>query len=98
VTRAEFIQRASIGIMTICKSDGAVREAVELADAMERANEAPWKPPSALENLKTVRDAFEDAAIKGAVEMEREACARIADRNDMSAYGIAQAIRMRGKK
>ena len=35
-------------------------------------------------------------SLKDAIAQEREACAKIADRNDQSAWGIAQEIRKRG--
>lgn len=44
---------------------------------------------------RRLKAAHSDSVV-AATESEREACARIADRNDMSAYGIAREIRARG--
>lgn len=87
MTRAEFIQRRlsndGIGREGI---EGAIEQAIKFADALERSNAAPWR--GSLSEVSKLTAAARDD--------ERSECAKIADRNDQSAWGIAREIRARG--
>jgi hypothetical protein len=95
MTRAEWIQQTISRVIAQCSTvstgDISITAVVEAANALEKSGDAPWDgplPAAAQINL----------LIDEAVQVEREACAKLVREGPWLLADIACEIRARGAK